>query len=142
MRYEVSVSIKAPVDVVWKTIADLTRWPEWTPTVTAVDLSNQDGLRVGDTVAVVQPGQRDRTWTVTEVTEGSSFVWEATDPGGLRLRAGHTATAADDATTTAELYFAVNGPMAWLASLLAGRTIRRAVDTEARSLKDWCEKHS
>lgn len=142
MRHEVTLSVAAPPEVVWRTIAELERWPEWTPTVTAIDASNADGLRVGDTAKVVQPGQRDRLWTVTEVTEGESFVWEATDPGGLRLRAGHAAKATANDSTVVELYFSVTGPMAWLAGMFAGRTIRRAVETEARSLKEWCEKHS
>jgi hypothetical protein len=38
-----------------------------------------------------------------------------------------------------ELTFSVTGPLAPLASLLAGKAIRWAVDTEAASLKKWCE---
>lgn len=142
MRHDATKSIAAPVEVVWRTMAELKRWPEWTPTVTSIEASNEDGLRVGDTATMRQPGQRDRLWTVTEVTEGESFVWEATDPGGLRMKAGHVVKPGADGGAVVELYFAVTGPMAWLAGLLAGRTIRRNVDTEARSLKDWCEKHS
>lgn len=142
MRHQVTHTVEAPVDVVWRTFAALERWPEWTPTVTALEPSNRDGLRVGDTAAMTQPGQRDRVWTITEVTEGSSFVWEATDPGGIKLTATHTATAVDEDTTRLELSFAVTGAMAWLARLLGGRTIRRYVETEAASIKEWCEKHS
>lgn len=144
MRHDVTLSVAAPVEVVWKTLCELERWPEWTPTVTAVNASNKGGLRVGDTAEVVQPGQRDRLWTITEVKEGESFTWEATDPGGLRVSASHTATPGPDGTTVVELALDVAGPKVFLvlANLLAGRTVRRFVDTEARSLKDWCEKHS
>lgn len=144
MRYEVTVSINAPVDVVWRTIAELERWPEWTPTMTSVKPSGGDGLRVGDTAEVVQPKQRDRVWTITEVKEGESFTWEARDPGGLRVSASHTATPGPDGTTVVELALDVAGPKALLVlmKLLAGRTVRKFVDTEARSLKEWCEKHA
>jgi hypothetical protein len=35
----------------------------------------------------------------------------------------------------------VRGVLAPVAGLLAGGAMRRAVDTEAESLKKWCESH-
>ncbi|WP_052304893.1 SRPBCC family protein [Stackebrandtia nassauensis] len=142
MFHHVTLAVKAPVDLVWRTIADLEDWPKWTPTVTSVKPSHQDGLRVGDTAEVVQPKQRDRVWTITEVKEGESFTWKASDPGGLRLSADHIAKPGPDGTTVVELTFDLAGPTAFLAKLLAGATIRKFVDTEAKSLKEWCEQHA
>ena len=35
-HFSVTVDIPAPPDRVWAVIADVERWPEWTPTVTRI----------------------------------------------------------------------------------------------------------
>jgi uncharacterized membrane protein len=140
MRHEVTTTVDAPADLVWRTVRDVEKWPEWTPTMTEVRRLDGDpggDLRVGSRAAVRQPGQPVRTWTVTELTEGRSFTWTSTGRG-LRLSADHVVTT-DGGTTVIELRFSVTGPLAPLAAL-AGRAVRAAVDTEAASLKAWCER--
>lgn len=140
MGHEVEVTIDAPAKLVWHTISDVDNWPEWTPaTMTRVRRVDDGELRVGSSAEVVQPGQRDRTWTVTELTPGTSFVWTARDPG-LRLTADHVVTGDADGPVTVRLTFDVAGPLAPLVGPFVGRTIRRAIAAEAASLKDWCER--
>ena len=137
MRHHVRTTIDAPADLVWRTVRDVAEWPSWTPTMTEVRVPDGE-LRLGGTAVIRQPGQPVRTWTVTELVEGRSFIWTAKG-AGLRLSAGHTVSP-EDGKAVVELTFDVAGPLAPVASLLAGRAIRRAVDTEAASLKAWCEK--
>jgi uncharacterized membrane protein len=138
MGHEVEVTIAAPADLVWRTISDVDNWPKWTPTMTSVRRVDDGDLRVGSSADVVQPGQRDRTWTVTELVPDTSFVWAARDPG-LRLTADHVVTGDPAGPVTVRLTFDVAGPLAPIVGIVAGRTIRRAIATEAASLKKWCE---
>lgn len=140
MRHEVTTTIAAPADLVWRTVADVEKWPEWTPTMREVRREDGGDLRKGSVASVQQPKQPLRTWTVTELTPGRSFTW-ASAGRGLRLSADHTVTT-DNGTTVVELTFSLAGPLAPFASLLAGKAIREAVDTEAESLKRWCERSS
>jgi uncharacterized membrane protein len=142
MRHEVTATVDAPAELVWHTVKDVEKWPEWTPTMTEIHLDGDD-LRTGGTATVRQPRQPVRTWTVTELTEsagGRSFTWTSTGRG-LRMSATHAVTE-EGGSTTVLLTFSLAGPLAPLASLLAGRLIRQAVDTEAASLKKWCERAS
>jgi carbon monoxide dehydrogenase subunit G len=140
MEHRVTTTVNAPPDVVWQAVRDVERWSEWTPTVTGIRLHDGGELRPGSVATVRQPKQPAREWTVTEVVDGRSFTWTSSGPG-LRFAADHTVTSRDG-TTSVELTFSVAGPLAPVARLLAGRAIRWAVDTEAASLKRWCERTS
>lgn len=139
MRHEATTTIDAPADLVWRTVKDVEKWPEWTPTMTEVRLRGDD-LRAGSVASVRQPKQPVRTWTVTALNEGRSFTW-ASAARGLRMSADHVVTE-ENGRTTVLLTFALSGPMARLANLLTGRFIRQAIATEAASLKAWCERTS
>ncbi|GAB1516428.1 SRPBCC family protein [Actinophytocola sp. KF-1] len=139
MRHEVTTTVDAPADLVWRTVKDVEKWPEWTPTMTEIRLDGDD-LRSGASATVRQPKQPERTWTVTELTEGRSFTWTSSGRG-LRMSADHVVTE-EHGRTTVLLTFRMAGPLAPLASLLAGKLVRQAVDTEAASLKKWCERTS
>jgi carbon monoxide dehydrogenase subunit G len=140
MRHQVTTTVDAPPDEVWHAIRDVEKWSEWTPTVDEIRLHGDDELRLGSVATVRQPKQPAREWTVTELVEGRSFTWTTRGPG-LRFAADHTVTTTDSGATV-ELTFEVTGPLAPLAKLLAGKSIRWAVDTEAASLKKWCERTS
>ncbi len=140
MRHEVTTTIDAPADVVWHAVADVEKWSEWTPTVDEITVHGGGELKQGTVATVRQPKQPAREWTVTELADGHSFTWTSKGPG-LRYAAGHIVSTTEGRTTV-ELTFSVAGPLAPLASMMAGKWIRTAVDTEAASLKKWCERTS
>ncbi len=137
MRHERMITIDAPAELVWQTVRMVETWPEWTPTMTAVRRLDDGELRVGSTAEVRQPNQPKRTWTVTELAPDRAFTWAATSPG-VRMAAEHAVTERDGGVE-ALLTFELTGPLAPVAALFVGRTIRRLVDLEASSLKKWCE---
>lgn len=139
MRHEVTTTVDAPAELVWRTVKDVEKWPEWTPTMTEINLQGGD-LHRGGSAIVRQPKQPARTWTVTELTEGRSFTWISTGRG-LRMSADHVVSE-EGGRTTVLLSFSMAGPLAPLASLLAGKLVRQAIATEAASLKSWCERTS
>jgi len=139
MRHEVTTTIDAPADLVWRTVVDVEKWARWTPTtITEIRVHGGGELKQGSVATVRQPKQPAREWTVTELADGRSFTWTSKGPG-LRFSADHTVTTSTDKTTVA-LTFSIEGPLAPLASLLAGKAIRWAVNTEASALKHHCEQ--
>jgi uncharacterized membrane protein len=146
MRHEVTTTIDAPADLVWRAVSDVEKWSEWTPTVTEIRVHGGGELHRRSVATVRQPKQPAREWTVTELTD-RSFTWTSKGPG-LRFSADHTVRtvkregAAGGGATTVELTFSIAGPLAPVAWLLAGKAIRWAVDTEAAFLKKWCERTS
>jgi uncharacterized protein YndB with AHSA1/START domain len=140
MRHEITKTIDAPAELVWRTISTVEKWPEWTPTMDEVSRLDDGELRVGSTARVRQPKQPERTWTVTELTPGRSFTWATKGPG-LRLSADHVIVGERDGKVEVLLTFEMSGFVAPLASLLSGSMVRRLVDTEAASLTKWCEQH-
>jgi uncharacterized membrane protein len=138
MRHEVTTTIDAPAELVWDAVRDVEKWSEWTSTVTEIRVHGGGELRQGSVATVRQPKQPAREWTVTELTN-RTFTWTSKGPG-LRFSADHTVTEGEQ--TTVELTFSIAGPLAPVAKLLAGKAIRWAVNTEAASLKKWCERTS
>ncbi|HEU5155001.1 MAG TPA: SRPBCC family protein, partial [Gemmatimonadales bacterium] len=78
-----AVEIAAPPERVWTVLADLERWPEWTQSVTSIELLQPGPLAVGTTVRVSQPKLKPAVWEVTEVKTGRSFTWVTRQPGFL-----------------------------------------------------------
>lgn len=140
MKHEVTATIDAPADLVWRTVQDVEKWSDWTPTINEIRVHGGGDIKEGTVATVRQPKQPAREWTVTELVDGRSFRWTARS-AGLRFAADHIVTTANGKTTV-ELTFSLAGPLAPFAGLMAGKAIRMAVDTEAASLKKWCERTS
>ena len=98
MRFEASVRIEASPQQVWEIYADVERWPEWTASVTSVERLDTGPLAVGSRARVRQPRLPTATWTVTELVEGSHFLWEAKGLG-LTTVGGHIVEADGDGAT-------------------------------------------
>lgn len=150
MYYETSVRIAASADRVWAVLREVERWPEWTPTVTRVDLESTpeyvpgaDGpageLTKGDVVSIKQPRMRTLSWTVDEWDPGAFFSWSSTS-GGVTTVATHRIDKSDDLGVTVTLAVRHSGRLARVVAALTGRQTRRYVDTEAESLKRRCEQ--
>jgi len=78
-----AVEIMAPPERVWAVLADLERWPEWTQSVTSIELLQQGPLAVGTRARVSQPKLKPAVWEVTEVNANRSFTWVTRNPGLL-----------------------------------------------------------
>ena len=136
MRYETTVSIAAPVDRIWSVISDVAAWPEWTSSVSAVELLSPQPLRLGSRARVRQPKLPKAVWEVTDFQPGRSFTWVNRSPG-------MTSTGVHEILGTAaapqvRLAIEQRGPLSFLARPYLPLT-RRYVDTEAAGLKQRCE---
>lgn len=138
MRHEITVAIDASPDAVWAVLADVERWPRWTPTMTKITAADADGLRVGSRYRVEQPRSRPTVWQVTECQPDTSFVW-STQILGTRMVAGHWVGSDGHGGSTARLLLEHHGGIAGLLDLFIGRMLTRYTDTEGASLKKHCE---
>jgi uncharacterized protein YndB with AHSA1/START domain len=127
----------SPADI-WQVLADVERWPTWTPTVLRVEPLTRDGLRVGAKYRVTQPKLRPGVYEVTERIPHQVFTWVQKAPGATMI-ADHRLTASDGSGTEVELSFATQGLFGAILGSMYSKTIADYVKTEARSLKKHCE---
>jgi Polyketide cyclase / dehydrase and lipid transport len=132
------VIVQASPEAIWSVLADVERWPTWTPTTLEVHPLTPGELCVGARYRVTQPKLRPGIYEVTDCTPGKAFTWIQKIPGGTMV-ADHRLTAADSTGTEVELSFATEGLVGALAGRIYGKLIADYVATEARSLKTHCE---
>jgi hypothetical protein len=132
------VIVQASPDAIWRVLADVERWPTWTPTTLQVDPLTPGGLRVGARYRVTQPKLRPGIYEVTECTPHRAFTWVQKVPGATMV-ADHRFSAADASGTEIELSFATEGLFGGFIGSMYGKLIADYVATEARSLKARCE---
>jgi ribosome-associated toxin RatA of RatAB toxin-antitoxin module len=138
MRVVEKFVTSARPDAVWQVLADVERWPEWTPTVTEIKPLSNNGLTVGARYRVVQPKLRPAVYEVTEFIPNRVFTWVQKLPGGAMI-ASHRLSSHDGATEV-ELSFTSKGVLANIAGKMVSKMINDYVSTEAKSLKSRCEK--
>lgn len=124
-------------DPIWRILADVEHWPNWTPTVQEIKPLGNTGLRVGAQYRVTQPKLRPAVYEVSECTPNKAFTWVHKLPGGTMI-ADHRLVPHNGGTEV-ELSFASKGLLADLASMIFSRLIREYVATEARSLERQCK---
>jgi len=133
-----SVLVRATPEAIWSVLADVERWPTWTPTVEQVEPLTPGGLRAGARYRLVQPKLRPAVYEVTECTPHKAFTWIQKAPGATMV-ADHRFIASDPTGTELELSFATQGLLGGIVGRMYGKLIAEYIATEARSLKEHCE---
>lgn len=127
-----SITIDAPIDVVWSVFTDVERWPTWARSFTSVELINGP-MRLGAKARICQPRLPTVVWEVTEWEPGRSWTWTAASPGA-RTEASHVLTAVGG-RTLAEQSITPRGPFGRLAAFVLRSLTRRYLAIEAAGLK-------
>ena len=142
MEFSITTDIDAPADVVAAVLADVERWPEWTPTVTRVERLDGSTLpiAVNSRIRIVQPKVPPAEWTVTALEAGRGFRIESRSPGATVV-ANHWVERIDDGQRSrVTLSVTFSG---WLGKLI-GRMMRglneRYIAQEAAGLKRRSEE--
>lgn len=137
MKVDDTIHIEASPEIVWRVTRDVARWPEWTPTVSAVTRVDQGPFGLASVVRIKQPMQPEAQWVVTVFDEDRCFAWETRRPG-LRITATHELVP-DDTGTTNILRVETEGMVATLLRPLLGMALPRALAQENHGLKARCE---
>ncbi|MGY6502560.1 MAG: SRPBCC family protein [Acidimicrobiales bacterium] len=138
MEITSTTHIAAPIDRVWALTIDVERLPDHTPTITSVERLDQGPLALGSRARVKQPGQRPTVWTVTELEPTTRFAW-STKVATVTMAGIHDLRPAEDGTANT-LSIEFSGFGSRLMSLLAGRIVRRAIETENDGLRAAAEQ--
>ena len=138
-RYERSVQIDAPPSTVWSVLADVDKWPEWTPTILSVVRQETSAFGLGSTAKVKAKGFPEGVLRVTEFSPGQSFTWEGSSGPGFRVLLGHAVEAVGGGAR-ATLSVTAAGPSAIFLGWLAVRLSKPNINTEVASLKVRAEQ--
>jgi uncharacterized membrane protein len=138
MRYEHTVHIDAPADLVWRLTTDVAAWPSFVPTVRDVQRLDDGPLRVGSATRLRQPGQSPAVWTVTRLEAGQEFAWQTTR-FGLTMTGSHRLDA-DRSGCRNTLTIEVAGRGSRLFGVLLGGLLRKAIRDENAGFKREAER--
>lgn len=136
--YEAFASISAPPDEVWRVLSDVVAWPDWLPTVTAVEALDSRPLRLGSRFVVRQPKLRPATWAVTEMHPPNHFVWIARSPGVV-MTAQHVVARQAPSACRLLLRFSFTGPLGGIVGWIFRAITDSYLAQEAASLKRRAE---
>jgi Polyketide cyclase / dehydrase and lipid transport len=141
MRFQVTVPVAAPASALWAEVADPLRWPALTESIDRVTWERGDAIAVGNRARVAQPRLGENVWEVTELSEGRSFVWRASQPGVTTVGT-HEVRASGPNRSELILGLNQSGPLAFLVTLLVGTRARHYVELEAAGLKKGAESRT
>jgi len=133
----VSITIDAPIELVWSVFTDVERWPTWASSFTSVELV-EGPMRLGAKARIRQPRLPTVVWEITKWEPGRSWTWTTTSPGA-RTEATHVLTRVGE-HTVAEQSIAWSGPIGWLAAFVWRSLTRRYLAIEAAGLKQRTEQ--
>jgi uncharacterized membrane protein len=134
--FSVTVEIPAPSATVWRVMADVERWPEWTSSVRRVQLLTPGPLRVGSRARIQQPGFPPAWWRVTEMEADRGFTWVSTVPC-LRVTGKHWIEARSDSCRVT-LSIQYDGSVGQLLARCTASVNDRYLAMEADGLKARC----
>ncbi len=137
MRVKNVIHINAPIERVWELTMDVETWPDITPTMTSVELLDTP-LHVGSDARIKQPGQRERTWTVTELEPQRSFAWSTTLLGLSMTGAHHLEPTAEGTSNT--LTVDIEGRLAPIVGPIMKRPIAKAIAAENEGFREAAER--
>ena len=132
------ITIEASVERVWALTVAVERWPELTPTMTAVERLDDGPMKLGSRARVKQPGMPSAVWTVTELDPGSVFAWQ-TKVGTVTMVGRHELEPSAEGcrnTVTVEL----SGFASTMLERVIGSRIGRAIETENVGFKRGAER--
>lgn len=136
--YLVTIEIKARPEVVWSVLADVCRWPDWTPTIERVVELGKAPLGLGSKFWIKQPNLKAAVWTINDWTPNTGFTWVTRNPG-ITVTAKHTLLPIPDGTRVA-LYISFRGCFGFIAGILGGKMTLRYLQLESLGLKQVSEQ--
>lgn len=137
MNTVVTIDISASPERAWAVMSDVERWPEWTESVSDVEMLTDGPLAAGSKARVKQPKFPPVVWRVTSMQDGRSFEWENASPA-MRSVGRHTVEPTGGGSRVT-LEIEQTGLFASLLGWWLKGVSRKYVEMEARGLKQRLE---
>lgn len=138
MRFQKQFEVKAPPEKVWAVMEEVQRWPEWTESMTSVELVDGATLAPGAKAKIKQPRIPATVWEVTDVSPNQGFAWVSKSPGG-RTIADHRIEPSEGGSRVT-LSVDMTGPVNAAFGVLFGGLTRRYLEMEAEGLSRRAEE--
>jgi uncharacterized membrane protein len=136
--FQIETEINASAELVWATVRDVERWPEWTPTVTSVRLQTPSPLAVGSRAMIRQPKLPPALWRMVELDDSRrSFTWVNSAPG-VRVVAKHSVVPVGERSRV-KLSLRFEGMFAGILGFVTRKLNNRYLAMEAQGLKSQVE---
>lgn len=141
MTFQIETEINASAELVWATMRDVERWPEWTPTVTSVRLLTPPPLAVGSRAVIRQPKLPPALCRMAELDDSlRSFTWVNSVPG-VRVVAKHLVVPfSERSRVRLSLHF--QGLLAGVLGFATRKLNNRYLAMEAQGLKSLVEGYA
>ena len=139
MRFQHTLDVAAPPERVFAAYADVARWPEWTDSVSSVELIDPGPLAVGSRARVRQPKLPAAVWVVTEMFPDRAFTWVAQGPG-LRSTGTHAVEALPDGGSRVTAILDQSGLLGGVVGRLTKGLTESYLEMELRGLQQRCEQ--
>ncbi|MCW2847400.1 MAG: hypothetical protein JWR90_1374 [Marmoricola sp.] len=136
--YEATVEVRATPQRVWQVWTDVARWPEWTDSVTSVELLDSGPLELGSRLRIRQPRLPVTVWTVTDLVEHSHFSWTASAMGVSTVATHEMRPSGEGCSVTARIE--QGGPLSRVLGLAVGSLTQRYLSLESAGLKRRSEE--
>ena len=137
MRHEISISVNATPERAWAVMKDVERWPEWTPSMSKVELLQPGEVQVGSKVKITQPKFPAAVWTVTKVEPNRYLEWRSTAPILASLGEHRIEPEGDGVKLT--LAIEQTGLLVPILKLFYTKTILQYLDMESKGFKARAE---
>lgn len=132
---QITRDVRATHERVWDVLTDVGRWPQWTASITAVEVLGGGPLGPGAHVRLAHP---TATWIVAAYEPGWSFRWQNARTGGTTVVEYRVEPAG--AASRLVLTLRQTGPLGAARALLTGRSMRRSLIVAADGLRAAAER--
>ena len=129
--------INSSPEHIFSVLAQLDQWNQWTKSIISISFVNNDYFKVGTKIKVLQPKLSPAVWTITEISENKSLVWEKKSLG-LKMTANHLIQESNEGTIV-KLQIIYQGFLATLFYKLTASLTESFLTMEIAGLKKRCE---
>lgn len=137
MIFKKTITINAPVYVVWDVMRNVETWSQWTPTINSIEKLTPGPLRKGTCLRIQQPKLKAATWKVFELEDYKGFSMRKGN-FFLKVVLGHTLEQTENGIRV-ELSVSFSGLFAKPVGAKFGPMMEEYLAAEAKGLKKQSE---
>ncbi len=133
-HYQTTIDIAAPPERIWRLLADVDHWHEWTASITRIERLDAPSFAVGSRFKVFQPKLRPAVWTITELKPEGNFTWVSQSPG-MKVVAEHIIQPGGTGACKVTLRSTFSGLVGLVVGRIYGTLTKEYIGLEAAGLK-------